>query len=423
MKRIIFHIDQNCYFASVEMISRPELRNVPMAVAGDAKVRHGIILAKNEPAKKYGIKTAEAIWQAMAKCPDLVLVDAHHEKYEFYSKKLREMYSEYTDKVEPFGLDECWLDMTGIVSDYDEAEEIALEIRNRVKEEYKLTCSVGISFNKVFAKLGSDYKKPDATTVFSDNDWKDKIWPMPVSDLLFVGKHTTEKLSKINIKTIGDLARTDGEYISRYLGKTGLVLWEYANGLDNAPVAESGYRRVPKSVGNSTTTAEDMTSDREIERTLHMLSESVAGRLRKHGLKGTVVQITVRDRDLGIYEKQKIIYKPTDDSKVIYAAARDLFRDSYDWNKGVRSIGVRCTKLVRQDSGEQLSLVSELKKDERDDRLNRAIDDINRRYGSSVIKSAAEAEVFTSDNKAANIVNDPFHPEDDFNDHGEQTLP
>ncbi len=414
MKRIIFHIDQNCYFASVEMISRPELKDVPMAVAGDAKVRHGIILAKNEPAKKYGIKTAEAIWQAQAKCPDLVLVDAHHEKYEFYSKKLREMYSEYTDRVEPFGLDECWLDMTGIVSDYEEAEEIALEIRNRVKEEFKLTCSVGISFNKVFAKLGSDYKKPDATTVFSDTNWKEKIWPLPVSDLLFVGKHTADKLSKINVKTIGDLAAADGEFISRYLGKAGVVLWEYANGMDNAPVAESGYKRIPKSVGNSTTTAEDMTSDREIERTLHMLSESVAGRLRKHGLKGTVVQITVRDRDLGIYEKQGILYRATDDAKDIYKAANDLFKGSYDWNKGVRSIGVRCTKLVRSDSGEQLSLFTEAQRSERDDRLNKAIDDLNRRYGTSVIKSAAEAESASKENKADKIVNDPFRPEADF---------
>ena len=414
MKRIIFHIDQNCYFASVEMISRPELKDVPMAVAGDAKVRHGIILAKNEPAKKYGIKTAEAIWQAQAKCPDLVLVDAHHEKYEFYSKKLREMYSEYTDRVEPFGLDECWLDMTGIVSDYEEAEAIALEIRNRVKEEFKLTCSVGISFNKVFAKLGSDYKKPDATTVFSDTNWKEKIWPLPVSDLLFVGKHTADKLSKINVKTIGDLAAADGEFISRYLGKAGVVLWEYANGMDNAPVAESGYKRIPKSVGNSTTTAEDMTSDREIERTLHMLSESVAGRLRKHGLKGTVVQITVRDRDLGIYEKQGILYRATDDAKDIYKAANDLFKGSYDWNKGVRSIGVRCTKLVRSDSGEQLSLFTEAQRSERDDRLNKAIDDLNRRYGTSVIKSAAEAEFASKENKADKIVNDPFHPEADF---------
>lgn len=414
MKRIIFHIDQNCYFASVEMISRPELRNVPMAVAGDAKVRHGIILAKNEPAKKYGIKTAEAIWQAQAKCPDLVLVDAHHEKYEFYSKKLREMYSEYTDKVEPFGLDECWLDMTGIISDYDEAEEVALEIRNRVKEEFKLTCSVGISFNKVFAKLGSDYKKPDATTVFTDRNWQEKIWPLPVSDLLFVGKHTADKLAKINVKTIGDLAKTDVEFINRYLGKNGVGLWEYANGLDDSPVAESGYKRIPKSVGNSTTTAEDMTSDRQIERTLHMLSESVASRLRRHGLKGTVVQITVRDRDLGIYEKQGILYRATDDAKDIYQAARDLFKNSYDWNKGVRSIGVRCTKLVRSDSGEQLSLFAEAQKSERDERLNKAIDDINRRYGIGVIRSAAEAESASKENKADNIVKDPFHPEDGF---------
>ncbi|MBR4403578.1 MAG: DNA polymerase IV [Clostridiales bacterium] len=414
MKRIIFHIDQNCYFASVEMISRPELRDVPMAVAGDAKVRHGIILAKNEPAKKYGIKTAEAIWQAQAKCPDLVLVDAHHEKYEFYSKRLREMYSEYTDRVEPFGLDECWLDMTGIVSGYEEAEEVALEIRNRVREEFKLTCSIGISFNKVFAKLGSDYKKPDATTVFTDENWQEKIWPLPVSDLLFVGKHTADKLSKINVKTIGDLAKTDGEFINRYLGKAGIALWEYANGLDDAPVAESGYKRIPKSVGNSTTTAEDMTSDRQIERTLHMLSESVAGRLRKHGLKGTVVQITVRDRDLGIYEKQSILYRATDDAKDIYTAARDLFKGSYDWNKGVRSIGVRCTKLVRSDSGEQMSIFQEAKKSERDERLNKAIDDINRRYGTSVIKSAAEAEYASKENKPAKIVEDPFHPEDEF---------
>ena len=414
MKRIIFHIDQNCYFASVEMISRPELRNVPMAVAGDAKVRHGIILAKNEPAKKYGIKTAEAIWQAQAKCPDLVLVDAHHEKYEFYSKKLREMYSEYTDKVEPFGLDECWLDLTGIVLDYDEAEEVALEIRNRVKEEFKLTCSVGISFNKVFAKLGSDYKKPDATTVFTDRNWQEKIWPLPVSDLLFVGKHTADKLAKINVKTIGDLAKTDVEFINRYLGKNGVGLWEYANGLDDSPVAESGYKRIPKSVGNSTTTAEDMTSDRQIERTLHMLSESVASRLRRHGLKGTVVQITVRDRDLGIYEKQGILYRATDDAKDIYQAARDLFKNSYDWNKGVRSIGVRCTKLVRSDSGEQLSLFAEAQKSERDERLNKAIDDINRRYGTGVIRSAAEAESASKENKADNIVKDPFHPEDGF---------
>ena len=407
MKRIIFHIDQNCYFASVEMISRPELRDVPMAVAGDAEVRHGIILAKNEPAKKYGIKTAEAIWQAKAKCPELVLVDAHYKKYEYYSGKLREMYSEYTDRVEPFGLDECWLDMTGMAGSYEEACDIALEIRNRVKSEFKLTCSVGISFNKVFAKLGSDYKKPDATTVFTDREWKEKIWPLPVTDLLFVGRHTAEKLSKINVKTIGDLAAADGGFISSYLGKAGTVLWEYANGMDDSQVSVSGNKRIPKSVGNSTTTPEDMTSDRQIERTLHMLSESVAERLRKHSLRGNVVQITVRDRDLGIYEKQRILYKATDDAGEIYFAAKELFKESYDWNKGVRSIGIRCTKLSGTDCGEQLSMFAGTETRGYDCRLNKAIDDINRRYGHGVIRSAAEAEIRT-----AGVIKDPFHPED-----------
>ena len=237
---------------------------------------------------------------------------------------------------------------------------------------------------------------------------------MPVSDLLFVGNHTAEKLLKINIKTIGDLANADGDYISRYLGKSGIVLWEYANGFDDSPVAEAGYRRVPKSVGNSTTTPEDMTSDRQIERTLHMLSESVASRLRKHSLKGTVVQITVRDRDLGIYEKQRILYEPTDDATAIYIAANALFKESYDWSKGVRSIGVRCTKLVRADSGEQLSLFSEVNKSERESKLNKTIDDINRRYGTSVIKSAAEADIPVSHNGNTQISGDPFHPEENM---------
>ena len=187
---------------------------------------------------------------------------------------------------------------------------------------------------------------------------------------------------------------------------------DYANGLDTAPVAESGYKRIPKSIGNSTTTAEDMTSDRQIERTLHMLSESVAERLRKHNLKGTVVQITVRDRDLSIYEKQKVIFRPSDDAKYIYETARELFKESYNWNKGVRSIGVRCTKLVRADSGEQLSLFTEVNRSERDSRLNKAIDEINRRYGTSVIKSAAEAETVSRINPHAGTVDDPFHPED-----------
>lgn len=414
MKRIIFHIDQNCYFASVEMISHPEYRNVPMAVVGDQEARHGIVLAKNELAKKAGIKTAEAIWQAKAKCPDLVLAPAHHEKYEFYSMKLRELYYNYTDRVEPFGLDECWLDMTDCCKDFDDAVRVADSIREKVKENFSLTCSVGISFNKIFAKLGSDYKKPDATTLFSDLDWKEKIWPLPADDLLFVGKSTMARLRKINVRTIGDLARTDKDYIIRYLGKAGEMLWNYANGLDDSPVAEAGRKREIKSVGNSTTTATDMTSDAAVQRTLHMLSESVAERLRKHKLKGTVIQIEVRDRDLERYEKQKILFEPTDNAGVIYRAAKELFENSWEWKKGIRSIGVRCSKVIPADQGTQISIFSNEEERARTSKLDKVIDDINRRYGKGVISSAAEAELQKSKERAAPISGDPFHPEDRF---------
>ena len=412
MKRIIFHIDQNCYFASVEMISHPEYRNVPMAVVGDKEARHGIVLAKNELAKKFGVKTAEAIWQAKAKCPDLVLAPPHHDKYEFYSKKLRELYYGYTDRVEPFGLDECWLDMTDACNDFDDAARVADSIRQTVKERFKLTCSVGISFNKIFAKLGSDYKKPDATTVFTDTDWKDKVWPLPADDLLFVGRSTMSRLKKINVRTIGDLAHTDQDYLIRYLGKAGDVLWRYANGLDDSPVAVAGHKREIKSVGNSTTTATDMTSDAAVSRTLHMLSESVAERLRKHGLKGTVIQIEIRDRDLVRCEKQKILFEPTDNAGTIYKATRSLFKESWDWSKGIRSIGVRCSKVIPADMGTQISIFTDEETRKKTSKLDKVIDDINRRYGKGVITSAAEAEMQKEHDHAAPISNDPFHPED-----------
>ena len=408
MQRIIFHVDQNCYFASVEMIAHPECRNVPMAVAGDVEARHGIILAKNELAKKAGVKTAEAIWLAKMKCPDLVCLPAHYDRYEFYSKRLREMFAEYTDKVEPFGLDECWLDMTGVAKDYDDAEKIALEIRQRVKDEYRLTCSVGISFNKIFAKLGSDYKKPDATTVFRDTDWKEKIWPLKASELLFVGRSTEARLKKINVVTIGDLAKIDYDYIVSYLGKQGEMLWNYANGLDNSPVAPVGYQREIKSVGNSTTTRTDMTSVSAIEKTMHGLAASVASRLRKHGLKGTVIQIHIRDRDLNISEHQRQLYEPTDSERVIYENAMELFRDSYDWHTGVRSIGVRCAKVVGADEAVQLSMFSEDHQREKDAKLGKVIDLINMRYGPGVIRTAAEAE-----GDRDNASHDPFRPEED----------
>lgn len=372
------------------MIYHPEYRNVPMAVAGDAKARHGIILAKNQLASNAGVKTAEVIWQAQAKCPDLVLIPPEYEQYEFYSQKLKYMYTEYTDRVEPFGLDECWLDMTGILKDMDEARAFADEIRRRVRDEFKLTCSVGVSYNKCFAKLGSDYKKPDATTVIPEDSFRDIVWPLPVSDLLFVGRSTVKNLSKINVNTIGDLAHLDREYITRFLGKNGVLLWEYANGIDESPVMEIKHRREIKSIGNSTTPPEDMTSAEDVRRVLLHLADKVAERLRKHGLKCTVIQIHVRDRDLKIYEHQRVLYDATDIKRDIYEMACELFEESYDWHCAVRSIGIRCAKVIASGEGEQISIFTDIGKAEKDKKLSRAIDDVNRRFGKGTVKSLGE---------------------------------
>ncbi|MCR5061512.1 MAG: DNA polymerase IV [Saccharofermentans sp.] len=388
--RIILHVDQNCFFASVGMISHPEYRDVPMAVAGDIEKRHGIILAKNQKASAYGIKTAEVIWQAKAKCPDLVLIPPEYEKYEFYSKRLKYMYTEYTDLVEPFGLDECWLDMTGIISDFTEAERFADEIRRRVRDEYKLTCSVGVSFNKCFAKLGSDYKKPDATTVITPDRFREIVWPLPASDLLFVGKSTVKNLTKINVNTIGDLAALDPEYVAKFLGKTGVLLWEYANGIDDSPVSEIRHRRDIKSIGNSTTPPDDLTSPEDVRRVLLSLSSNVAARLRKHNLKATVVQIHVRDRNLAVYEHQRVLFEPTDLAGVINEKARELFEESYDWHCPIRSIGVRCANVVSAGEGEQLSIYTDLERREKNEKISRAMDDINRRFGKGTVRHLGE---------------------------------
>ena len=398
MKRTIFHIDQNCFFASVEMVAHPEYRNVPMAVTGDASKRHGIILARNELAKKAGVKTAEAIWQAEQKCPELVKVSSHYDKYAFYSGKLRALYEEYSDKVEPFGMDECWVDLTDVIGDRDPGQ-LADEIRRRVREEFKLTCSIGVSFNKIFAKLGSDYKKPDATTVITEDNFKDIVWPLPAADLLFVGGATAARLNEVNIRTIGDLANSSREFMADYLGKPGEMLWLYANGIDDSPVAPADEQRQYKSIGNSLTTPKDILNRAEACGTFRTLAASVASRLRKHKLLGCNVAITVRDKDLMTYEHQKSLFEPTNSEKVIYETAMELFDESYDWHTVIRSVGVRCAKVIPEDSGIQLSMFSDTQeKKDADGKLSKVIDDINRRFGEGTVKSCAQMQGIMSPN-------------------------
>ncbi len=283
--RVILHCDMNSFYASVELLSEPELKDRPVAVCGDPEGRHGIILAKNEAAKKYGIVTAETVWQARKKCPGLTLLKAHHDKYHDYSVKINEIYKRFTDMVEPFSIDESWLDVTGSTELFGTGEKIARRIKDTVKSELGLTLSVGVSFNKIFAKMGSDYKKPDAITVIDRNNFRDILWPMPVREMFFVGNATAGKLKDIGIKTIGDLANSDVFMLEKLLGKSGRMLHGYAMGEDSSPVAGSEERRKIKSVGNGITFRRDLKGKDDILIGITALSDTVAGRLRKYGLK------------------------------------------------------------------------------------------------------------------------------------------
>ena len=281
--RVILHIDMNNFYASVETLYDPSLKDIPMAVGGDKERRHGIVLAKNMLAKAKGVKTAEALWEAERKCPGIKFVPPHFERYAKYSRLAKEIYMQYTDMVESFGLDECWLDVTGSRRLFGSGREIAEEIRARVKDELGLTVSIGVSFNKIFAKLGSDYKKPDAVTEFTRENFKELVWPLPAADLLFVGKSTQEALRKYGIYTIGGAAKADRKLLKRLFGKAGEQLSMYANGEDRSPVRRVNEHEEVKSIGNSTTAVHDLKDDGEIRAELYMLSESVAQRLREKG--------------------------------------------------------------------------------------------------------------------------------------------
>jgi DNA polymerase-4 len=361
MERVILHCDLNSFYASVELLSHPELRALPVAVCGDPQSRHGIILAKNEPAKAFGVKTAETIWQARKKCPDLILLPAHHDHYAYYSKKINALYETYTDLVEPFGIDESWLDITGSLHLFGgDARQVADRIREQVRSTYGLTLSVGVSFNKIFAKLGSDYKKPDATTVISRENFRQVVWPLPVTDLLFVGRAAAKALERYDIRTIGQLAACDREKLVTLLGRQGGQLSDYARGLEHSPVTPAGQQLPPKSVGNSITFPHDLRGEEEIRNGLALLSDSVAGRLRKHGLKCATVQVAVRDPNFKTITRQRGLDVPTNLSREGDAAPQmDLFSQD---------------DLPRRD---------------RQERLERTMDRIRDKFGSGAISFGA----------------------------------
>ena len=388
MDRVIIHSDANCFYASVEMLYHPEFAGKPLAVGGDPEARHGIVLTANYIAKKHGVKTGMALWQARQACPDVIFVPPRMDLYLKFSSMLREIYGEYTDKIEPYGCDEAWLDVSDSISLKGDGRKIADEISARVKKELGITVSEGISWNKIYAKLGSDYKKPDAITEFNRENYKSLIWKLPASDLLYVGRSTNRTLSKYGIHTIGDLACTDPDFLLKTLGKMGLVIHSFANGWDESPVATEGYSAPIKSIGNSTTTPRDLENDLDVQIIFMALAESVSARLRKHGFKCNTVAISIRDNGLYHFSRQMHLREPTDITDEIMKAAMELFRNNYDWSHPIRSLGVRGADLVTADIPVQMSLFMIEEKRAKQEKMDKAVDEIRRRFGYFSIQRA-----------------------------------
>jgi DNA polymerase-4 len=388
--RNILHCDCNSFYASVEEVFAPELRQVPMAVAGDPAARHGIILAKNERAKQYGVPTAETIWQAKRKCPALVLVPPRHKLYSEYCEKINAIYEQYTPLDERFGIDESFLDVTGCLRPFNgDVVVCANDIRERVKHELGITVSIGVSWNKTFAKLGSDMKKPDAVTAITRENWQRLIFPLPAGDLFFVGKKTAEALAKLGIHTIGGIASADRDFLSRRFGKAGEQLYINANGLDDSPVTAAGEGEDIKSVGNGFTFKRDLKSGSDIKTAAGCLADGVASRLRKHGVKCRVVQVTIKDTNLNSISRQTTLPAPTHLSADISAAALELISKHWPNGKPIRALTLTGEGLAPADEAEggQVSLFGEDgKRDtQRAERLEQTLDAIRERHGGGAV--------------------------------------
>lgn len=385
--RVILHSDMNSFYASVEMMLNPALKGKAVAVCGSTEERHGIVLAKSDLAKKAGVKTGIVNWEARQLCPGLIVVPPQYDQYLKYSKLAHQIYHRYTDLVEPFGMDECWLDVSGS-GIYGTGMEIAEAIRQTVKEELGLTVSIGVSFNKIFAKLGSDMKKPDAITEIKQSDFREKIWPLDAAELLYVGRATETKLSQYGIHTIGDVAKTTPETLQHLLGINGIKLWRYANGTDTSRVMHKDFISPVKSIGHGITCTADLQTPDEVFRVMLELSQDVGHRLRVHGLMARGVQISVRANDLyGSQYQCKLPFR-TQLPNEIATAGFNLFTERYRWDKPVRAITIRGIDLISQKEAEQLSMFVDHQKRDRRIRLEDAVEDIRRRFGKHAISYA-----------------------------------
>ena len=388
MERIILHSDCNSFYASVECLHHPEIREKPVAVGGDIEQRHGIILAKNQLAKQFHVSTGEAIWQAKQKCPELIVLPPDFPLYLRFSRLARDIYLDYSSRVEPFGLDEAWMDITSRENQKDKGEKTAQEIRKRIREELGITVSIGVSYNKIFAKLGSDYRKPDAVTMITKENYRQIAWPLPVSDLLYVGPATKRKLNGFGVHTIGELAQTPVEILRSKFGKIGDILWCFSNGLDSSPVADFQNQPIVKSIGNSTTAPRDLERDEDVKIILYVLADSVARRLREQGLKGRTIHISIRDNSLFSFTRHKTLGFYTNLTGEIAGEALSLFREHYRWKRPVRSVGISVSDLAADTIYSQTSLFCDEVKREKVERLDKALDRLKARFGTFAVQPA-----------------------------------
>ena len=389
--RTIFHSDLNGFYASVEMLLNPALRGKPVAVCGSTEDRHGIVLAKSELAKHAGIKTGMVNHEAKRLCPGLIIVPPNFEKYAYYSRLTRDIYEQFTDQVEPYGMDECWLDVYNAKSLASGGFEIAEQIRNTVKNELGLTVSVGSSFNKVFAKLGSDMKKPDATTVITQEDFRQKVWPLPVSDLLYVGRSTTKRLSLHGIHTIGALANTDPAFLQHTFGVGGLTIWRYANGQDSARVMHKNHAAPAKSIGRGATCRSDLETEDEIWLVILQLCQDISHSLIVNGLSATGVLIAIKDKNLAVHQYQAILTVPSQNAMVIARKARMLFREKHVFSLSVRAVSIRAINLIPQNTPWQTDMFSDSAHIEKGETLAETIAGIRNKFGKSSIYPASLA--------------------------------
>ena len=383
MDRVILHCDLNNFYASVECLYHPELREFPVAVCGDTDQRHGIVLAKNQIARSFGVKTGEVIYQAMDKCPKLITIRPNMALYQKFSRLVNDVYRRYSDRIQPFSIDESWIDLTHGVSSFAEGVQKAQEIRRTVREELGITLSIGVSFNKIFAKLGSDLQKPDAVTPIPRERFQEIIWPLPCRELLYVGPVTEKKLLRVGIRTIGEIAQAGPAFLQSVLGKWGVTIYAFAMGLDDSPVHLDGAVDAAKSVGNSTTTPRDIATMEDARQVVYMLSDSVAQRLRQKSMVGKLVQISLKDAGLCVIERQASLMEPTCACSPIADLAMELVEQNWSCSTPLRAIGVRVADLSFLSSGRQATFSSP--RLERQERLDHCIDSLRQRFGQSCV--------------------------------------